>query len=104
MVYDTGALLSKELKHLFNYRKGGNRGFDTVMPWLQMQSYVTIGDFVDPQDKFGQTYGWGVAQFGYDFVTPAYRKDTAKSKADILTHLKNILPDAGETQLLKLMK
>ena len=114
-VYDTvtehGALLSKELKRLCNYRKGGNRGFDTVITRLQMQTYVTIGDFVYLQDKFGKTYGWGVAQyttpevqFGYDFVTSAYRKDPAESKADILAHLKSILPDADEAQLLKLMK
>ena len=114
-VYDTltehGTLLSKELKRLCNYRKGGNRGFDTVITRLQMQTYVTIGDFVYLQDKFGRTYGWGVAQyttpevqFGYDFVTSAYRKDPAESKTDILTHLKSILPDADETQLLKLMK
>lgn len=114
-VYDTvtehRALLSKELKRLCNYRKGGNRGFDTVMTRLQMQAYVTIGDFVYLQDKFGQTYGWGVAQyttpemqFGYDFVTSAYRKGPAESRFDILAHLKRILPDADEAQLLKLMK
>ena len=114
-VYDTltehGTLLSKELKRLCNYRKGGNRGFDTVITRLQMQTYVTIGDFVYMQDKYGQTYGWGVAQyttpeaqFGYDFVTSAYRKDPAESRADILAHLQSILPDADETQLLKLMK
>ena len=114
-VYDTltehGALLSKELKRLCNYRKGGNRGFDTVITRLQMQAYVTIGDFVYLQDKYGQPYGWGVAQYttpeaqlGYDFVTSAYRKDPAESKADILTHLKSILPDADEAQLLKWMK
>ena len=114
-VYDTviehGALLSKELKRLCNYRKGGNKGFDTVITRLQRQTYVTIGDFVYMQDKYGQTYGWGVAQyttpeaqFGYDFVTSAYRKDPAESKADILAHLKSILPDAAETRLLKLLK
>ena len=114
-VYDTltehGALLSKELKRLCNYRKGGNKGFDTVIIRLQMQTYVTIGDFVYLQDKYGRTYGWGVAQyttpeaqFGYDFVTSAYRKDPAKSKADIRVHSKSILPDANAKQSLSLMK
>lgn len=84
---------------------------DTIITRLQTQTYVTIGGFVYMQDKFGQPYGWGVAQyttpeaqFGYDFVTSAYRKDPAESKADILAHLKSILPDSDETQLLKLMK
>ena len=111
MIVEHEALLSKELKRLCNYRKGGNRGFDTVITRLQMQTYVTIGDFVYMQDKYGQPYGWGVAQyttpeaqFGYDFVTSAYQKKPAKSREDILVHLKSILPDADETQLLKLMK
>lgn len=56
------------------------------------------------QDKFGQSYGWGAAQFGYDFVTSVYRKDPAKSRADILTRLKSILPDAEDAQLSKLLK
>lgn len=114
-IYDTIAkqetLLSKDLKRLCNYGKDGKKGFDTMITRLQMQTYVTIGDFVYLQDKFGQTYGWGVAQyttpeaqFGYDFVTSAYRKDPAESKADILAHLKRVLPDADEAQLLKLMK
>ena len=114
-VYDTtaehGALLSKELKRLCNYRKGRNTGFDTVITRLQMQTYLIIGDFVYLRDKFGQVYGWGVAQyttpeaqFGYDFVTSAYRKKPADSKAHILAHLRIVLPDAEEAQLLHLLK
>ena len=114
-VYDTvaehGALLTKELKRLCDYRKGGNTGFDTVITRLQMQTYLTVCDFVYMQDKYGKPYGWGVAKyttpealFGYDFVTSAYRKAPAESGADILDHLKSILPDANKAQLLKLMK
>ena len=58
-VYDTitanGALLSKNLKDICNYRKGGNKGFDTVITRLQMQTYVNIADFVYMQDKYGHT-------------------------------------------------
>ena len=114
-VYDTvaehGALLSRELKRLRNYRKGGNTGFDTVITRLQMQTYITIGDFVYMKDKFGRPYGWGVAEyttpealFGYDFVTSAYRRKPEESKERILAHLRGILPEAGEEQLLKLLR
>ena len=37
-------LLSKELKKLGNYRKGGNKGFDTIITRLQSQCYVIISD------------------------------------------------------------
>lgn len=94
-VYDTvaehGALFTNDLKRLCNYRKGGNTGFDTVITRLQMQTYVTIGDCVYMKDKYGQAYGWGVAQyttpeaqFGDDFMTSAYRKEPAKSQAHIM--------------------
>lgn len=114
-VYDTieanGALLSKELKNLCNYRKGGNKGFDTVITRLQMQTYVNIADFVYMQDKFGRTYGWGVAKysmpeelFGYETVTSAYKREPQESKRRMIAHLSQVLPDASESQILKLVK
>lgn len=114
-VYDTvaehGAILSRELKCLRNYRKGGNTGFDTVITRLQMQTYITIGDFVYLQDKFGRPYGWGVAEYttpeaqlGYDFITSAYRRKPEESKERILAHLRGVLPEVGEGQIAKLLR
>lgn len=115
VVYDTvaqkGAVLSKELKRLGNYRKGGNTGFETVITRLQMQTYVTVSDFVYMRDKFGKPYGWGVAQystpealFGYDFVTSAYKRDPRLSEEKIIAHLKSCLPFAPEEQIINLIK
>ena len=114
-VYDTvaarGALLSKELKERCNYRKGGNKGFETVITRLQMQTYVNISDFVYMQDKFGRTYGWGVARystpealFGYDAVTAAYKREPRQSARRLLDHLSQLLPDAAESRIFKLIK
>lgn len=114
-VFDTvsehGALLSKELKDICNYRKGGNKGFDTVITRLQMQTYICIADFAYMKDKFGQTYGWGVAkystpenQFGYEYVTSAYQREPNESKEKIIEHLHKVLPDVGKEQILKLIK
>ena len=103
-------LLSKELKRMLNYRKGGNKGFDTVITRLQMQSYVCISDFVYMLDKSGAPYGWGVAEYstpeillGEDFVTSAYRRDPEESGERIAEHLKTILPQADPTQIEKLI-
>lgn len=114
-IFDTisehGALLSKELKDLCNYRRGGNKGFDTVITRLQMQTYISIANFVYMKDKHGQTYGWGVAeystpdqQFGYDFVTSAYKRKPTESKQRIAAHLKTVLPDVRDEEILKLIK
>ncbi len=68
-------------------------------------------DFAYMKDKYGQAYGWGVAkystpeaQFGYDFVTSAYRREPEESKKRIISHLKTVLPEADTDQLLKLIK
>lgn len=113
-VYDTvaehGSLLSKELKKLCNYCKGGNKGFDTVITHLQMQTYISIADFEYARDKTGKTYGWGVARYGTpeelygrELVTGAYKRTPQESRGRILTHLTKILPDAAEMQILKLI-
>ena len=93
-----------------NYRKGGNTGFDTVITRLRMRTYITIGDFVYSQDKFGRPYGWGIAkyttpeaQLGPDFVTSAYRRKPEGSRERILAHLRGALPEVPEKRLLKLI-
>ena len=110
-LYERGPLLSKELKRLCNYRKGGNKGFDTVITRLQMQTYVNIADFTYMRDKYGKEYGWGVAVYstpeemcGYDYVTSAYIRKPAESKTRILGHLGRLLSDVYDEQILKLMK
>lgn len=114
-VYDTiaehGTLLSKSLKSICNYRKGGNKGYDTVITRLQMQSYVCIADFEYMRDKHGQQYGWGVAKystpeelFGYDKITEAYIREPNKSKERIADHLRKVLGDIEEDRILKFIK
>ncbi len=110
-IAEHGVLLSKDLKRICNYRKDGNKGFDTVITRLQMQTYVTIADFVYMQDKYGRPYGWGVSQyttpealFGEEFVTSAYEKEPEESRTHIVEHLKSVLPSATEAQILKLIK
>ena len=107
---DQGALLSKKLKEYCNDRKGGNKGFDTVITRLQMQTYVTVADFVYMKDRFGKQYGWGVAEyttpeklFGYDVVTASYAHSPEESRKRIFEHLSGLLPQAAETQLTRLI-
>ncbi len=106
-----GALLSRRLKVICNYRKGGNKGFDTIITRLQMQTYISVADFVYMQDPYGRPYGWGVAkyatpeaQFGYDFITSAYCRKPEESRDRILAHLKTVLPEAHTEQLSKLIR
>lgn len=108
---DREVLLSKELKRCCGYQKGGKTGFDTVITRLQMQTYVCIADFVYSKDRYGRTYGWGVAQYttpehllGAGYVTSGYAREPAESRSRIENRLRQLLPDISARQLEKFLK
>ena len=113
-IYDVLAaresLLSKELKTLSGYGKGGEKGFDGRITRLQMQCYAVIADFEYMQDRFGKEYGWGVARyatpealFGEDFMAEAYREAPERSQARVYARLREICPGADEKQIKRLL-
>ena len=115
MVYDLidnhAPILSKRLKQLGNYRKGGNKGFDTIINRLQAQGYVIISDFRYMIDKDGREYGWGVAEYSTPehFMGDSFRQNvyqcTPKESYEILfEHLRDILPGADEAAIRKFLK
>lgn len=114
-VYDTvaesGSLLTGELKKRCNYVKGGNKGFETVITRLQMETYLVVEDFEYMRDKAGNTYGWGVARYstperlaGEDFFYGEYKKEPEQSRKAVYEHIKKLFPEVMEKQLVKLFK
>ena len=104
-------ILSKELKELGNYRKGGVKGFDTVITRLQRQCYVVISDFVYMTDRHGNRYGWGVAEYstperfmGERFTDSVYRRTPQESYERILEHFTKMFPDTDEHTLKEFLK
>ncbi|MBR1757817.1 MAG: hypothetical protein IJ744_03710 [Lachnospiraceae bacterium] len=104
-------VLSKNLKKLGNYRKDGNKGFDTLIVRLQEQGYVLISDFIYEKDRHGATYGWGVAQystpehfFGEDFSANVYRRTPEESYERLFAHLKSLFPEEDEAVIRKFLK
>ena len=111
LVEKNAPVLSKRLKAAGNYRKGGNKGFDTIISRLQAQSYVVISDFVYMVDRNGNEYGWGVAEYstperfmGSDFTDHVYEREPEASYERIRQHLHEILPDADDQAIVKLLK
>lgn len=111
LVASESPVLSKRLKALGNFRKGGNKGFDTVINRLQAQGYVIISDFVYMVDRHGNEYGWGVAEYstpekfmGKRFTGRVYRRSPEESFERIRQHLHKILPEADDRAIRKLLK
>lgn len=113
-VYSTiesrGSILTKELKRLLDYRKGGNTGFETVITRLQMQTYVVIADFEYAVDKRGRQYGWGIARYslaesiaGETFMDALDGRTPEESRERIVEHLMKVLPHADVNAIKKLV-
>jgi len=110
LIEENGPILSKELKRLGNFRKGGNTGFDTCINRLQHQCFVVISDFRYMKDRHGNEYGWGVAEYstaeqliGGEF-SEIYNTAPEDSYERILEHLCNILPNAKTEDIKKFLK
>ncbi len=111
LVNENSPILSKALKAKGNYRPGGRKGFDTIINRLQEQCYVLISDFVYEKDRFGNPYGWGVAEYstpesfmGQSFSKRVYKNSPEESYRKILKQLKKLLPGTDEAILQKLLK
>jgi len=104
-------IMSKQLKKIGDYGKGGHKGFDTMITRLQKQCYVIISDFRYATDKSGKEYGWGVAEystpekfFGKNFTNHVYKKTPEESYDELLTHFKKILPGVDTDKIGKLLR
>ncbi|MBQ9512814.1 MAG: hypothetical protein IJR58_06450, partial [Lachnospiraceae bacterium] len=84
--------------------------FDTIINRLQAQGYVITDDFVYLQDRYGATYGWGVAKyttpevfFGKKFSGKVYKRSPKESYERLFQHLKSLLPKESEAAIKKFL-
>lgn len=102
-----GSLLTRELRRA----SGVDKGFETCLTRLQMQTYITVTDFEYLRDRHGKPYGWGVARyaltesvFGEEMTRSAYGRKPEESKAKLILRLRELCPGADDAPLLKLIK
>lgn len=110
LLESSAPVISKNLKALGNYKKGGNKGFDTIISRLQAQGYVIISDFVYMKDRFGNPYGWGVAEYstperfmGESFTQKVYDKSPGESYKKLLAHFCKLFPNENIDKLKKFL-
>lgn len=111
LIESNAPIISKQLKQLGNYKKGGNKGFDTIITRLQTQGYVTVSDFVYMKDKYGNPYGWGIAEYstpevfmGKSFSDKVYSCSPEESYEKLLKHFCGMFPDTDIKTIKKFLK
>lgn len=83
--------------------------FDVAISRLQMGGRVLIADFEYNYDRQGRRYGWGVARYCTPeaFFGPErllVGRTPEESGKRILDHLRHLLPQASERQLLRFLE
>ena len=111
LIEKNAPVISKQLKQIGDYKKGSNKGFDTIITRLQAQGYVIISDFVYMKDKYGKPYGWGVAEYstpevfmGESFNDRVYSRSPEESYEKILEHFCKLFPDTDINHIKKFIK
>ena len=102
-----GPMLTRELRAA----SGVDKGFETCLTRLQMQTYITVAGFEYLHDKHGVPYGWGVARyalsesvFGEALTRSAYMRPPAESHSRLMDRLRELCPGSDSKALLKLIK
>ncbi len=88
-----------------NYRRSK---FDGYLTRLEMATYIVTEDFIYPRDKHNHEYGWGWSLLNtpedlYGREACQCNRTPQESYQRIFEHLKEILPDASDKQIIKLI-
>ena len=110
LIDQNAPILSKPLKQLGDYGKGGKKGFDGAITRLQKQCYVLISDFGYATDKEGNQYGWGIAEYstpekflGKRFTDKVYQRSPEESCHRVVKQFRKILPGVAEDEIRRLL-
>ena len=104
-------LTTKEIKPMLGYSRNGRKGYDTVITRLQMETYVTVKNFVYAVDRKGEFYGWGIAQyttpeevFGRKYIEKAYKRSPEESLQRMIRQIRKIRPGVSEAAVWQFLK
>ncbi|MBQ4293246.1 MAG: hypothetical protein II754_01170 [Lachnospiraceae bacterium] len=110
-LFGAGAVLTRDIKDALNYKKDGNKGFETVITRLQMETYVVPVNYEYSKRKNGDEYGWGNCRYdiaekywGEKLCRSAYKRNPEESLDRIIKHIRKVLPKLEEDELRALLK
>ena len=104
-----GSLINRELRAACGFTGPKMRSrFDSYITRLQMACRIITEDFVYPLDKHNNEYGWGWSLLttpeqllGREACQCPYAPEESFQR--LLAHFRQILPEASERQILKLI-
>ncbi len=105
----SGSLITRELRNACGFHGKGMRSkFDSYITRLEMATYIVTENFVYPHDKHGRQYGWGWSLLNtpetlYGKEACQCERTPEESYERIFYHLKAVLPEATDKQILKLI-
>lgn len=109
ILHVNGSMITRDLRAACGFTGKGMRSrFDAYVTRLQAATYIVTEDFVYPHDKHGNRYGWG-----WSLLTTPERllgrenchspRTPKESREHIKSHLHNLLSQATEKQIDKLI-
>lgn len=111
VIMDLLALHSSMLTHELKVHAHMEKGFETTLSALQMQTDITVMRLEYKRDLHGVPYGWGQARYaapeimyGEALVHARFEEEPAVSHKRIVGHLQGLFPNASEKQILSVLK
>lgn len=107
---EQGSMITRELRAACGFTGPKMRSkFDGFVTRLQMACRVVTEDFIYPIDKHGNEYGWGWSLLTtpeqlYGREACLCERSPEESLARLINHFRQILPEASERQIMKLIK
>ena len=106
---ENGSMITRELRAACAFNGPKMRGrFDAFITRLKMGCHIITEDFVYPTDKHGHEYGWGWSLLttpelllGEDACRCEHTPEESKQR--LLAHLKTLLPEASDKQILRII-
>lgn len=106
---ENGSLITRDLRNACGFDGKGMRSkFDGYVTQLEMKTYIVTENFVYPRDKHNKEYGWGWSLL----TTPEELYGSQITHSDhtpeesfqlLFDHFRQLLPDAADTQIRKLI-
>jgi len=105
-----GSMITRHLRKACGFDGPKMRSkFDSYLTRLQMGTYIVTENFVYPEDKQGQPYGWGWSLLTLPeqlYGREACQTDCSpeESYQRLMDKLRSVLPDATDKQLERILK